>query len=186
MFAPVARCARCRARPAPRRTASADDARDFIADAKLFYRVVACGGTEAAAGRRSTPRSIEKHCAEMAKRYEYIKKHYFEPARDVLRRRCARPTCRRRSSIRSAAAICSRALVTYPDAREITTISLEHAGDPTRLAKLTKKAQLRSALLGLPRRGRGPARRCTTRRARTCASSRSAASPASCRSTSPA
>src|SRR5262249_52453619 len=35
--------------------------------------------------------------------------------------------------------------VTFPDAREITTISLEHAGDPTRLAKLDKK-QLRSAL----------------------------------------
>jgi hypothetical protein len=37
------------------------------------------------------------------------------------------------------------ALVTFPDAREITTISLEHAGDPTRLAKLDKK-QLRTAL----------------------------------------
>jgi hypothetical protein len=38
------------------------------------------------------------------------------------------------------------ALVTYPDARDITTISLEHAGDPTRLAKLDKKAALREAL----------------------------------------
>ena len=38
------------------------------------------------------------------------------------------------------------ALVTFPDAKEITTISLEHAGDPTRLAKLTKKAELRQHL----------------------------------------
>jgi hypothetical protein len=37
------------------------------------------------------------------------------------------------------------ALITFPDAREITTISLEHAGDPTRLAKLDKK-QLKAAL----------------------------------------
>jgi hypothetical protein len=37
------------------------------------------------------------------------------------------------------------ALVTYPDARDITTISLEHSGDPTRLAKLTKN-QLRESL----------------------------------------
>jgi len=37
------------------------------------------------------------------------------------------------------------ALVTYPAAREVTTISLEHAGDPTRLAKLDK-GKLRSAL----------------------------------------
>ncbi|MBA3454910.1 MAG: hypothetical protein H0T42_17610, partial [Deltaproteobacteria bacterium] len=34
---------------------------------------------------------------------------------------------------------------TYPDAREVTTVSLEHAGDPTRLAMLNK-AQLRNAL----------------------------------------
>ena len=35
--------------------------------------------------------------------------------------------------------------MTYPDARDITTISLEHAGDPTRVAHL-KKSQLREAL----------------------------------------
>jgi hypothetical protein len=37
------------------------------------------------------------------------------------------------------------ALVTFPDARDVTTISLEHAGDPTRLATLDK-AKLRNAL----------------------------------------
>src|SRR5262249_48199683 len=37
------------------------------------------------------------------------------------------------------------ALVTYPDATEITTLSLEHAGDPTRLAQLDAK-QLRKYL----------------------------------------
>jgi hypothetical protein len=38
------------------------------------------------------------------------------------------------------------ALVTYPDATEITTVSLEHAGDPTRLAGMTDKKQLAAAL----------------------------------------
>ena len=38
------------------------------------------------------------------------------------------------------------ALVTFPDAKEITTISLEHAGDPTRLGKLDNKGKLATAL----------------------------------------
>lgn len=125
-------------------TASADEGKDFIADAKLFYRVVACGGTEAPPANLDA-KVIEKHCAEMAKRYEYIKGHYFEPAAKFFadKRPAGLPTT---VVYPFGGGDLISALVTYPDARDITTISLEHAGDPTRLATMTKKATLATAL----------------------------------------
>lgn len=123
--------------------AHADDGVDFIADAKLFYRVVACGGTEPLPPTIDQV-TVDKHCAEMAKRYASYNEKYLTPARAFF------------AGLRPATAPATvvypfgggdlaSALVTYPDAREITTISLEHAGDPTRLATLDK-AHLRSAL----------------------------------------
>ncbi|HEU4727564.1 MAG TPA: hypothetical protein VFT22_06740 [Kofleriaceae bacterium] len=116
---------------------------DFIADARLFYRVVACGGSE------PLPASIDEatvtaHCAEMARRYQHYTDKYVTPARTFF-------APLRPATVPAAVVYpfgggdLGSALVTYPDAREITTISLEHAGDPTRLAKLDKK-QLRAAL----------------------------------------
>ncbi len=46
----------------------------------MFYRVAACGGTEAPPADLDA-QVIEKHCAEMKKRYEYITKNYVEKAR---------------------------------------------------------------------------------------------------------
>ncbi len=125
-------------------TASADESRDFIAEAKVFYRVVACGGTDAPPANLDA-KVIETHCAEMAKRYEGIKKRYFEPASKFFA--TVRPTDLPTTVVYPfGGGDLISALVTYPDAREITTISLEHAGDPTRLPKLEKKAKLKEAL----------------------------------------
>ena len=120
----------------------------------------------------------------MAKRYEYIKRRYFEPAATFFadKRPAGLPTT---VVYPFGGGDLMSALVTYPDARDITTISLEHAGDPTRLAKMTKKTTLATRSRTFAPRSRACSR-CTTRRARTCASSRSAAFPASCRFTSPA
>ena len=82
----------------------------------------------------------------MAKRYEYIRRRLLRAGAAFFADAAARgPADDGRLSVRRRRPR-SSALVTYPDARDITTISLEHAGDPTRLAKLTKKAQLRDAL----------------------------------------
>jgi len=125
-------------------TASADEPRDFIAEAKVFYRVVACGGTEAPPATLDA-KVIDTHCAEMAKRYEGIKKRYFEPASKFFA--TVRPKDLPTTVVYPfGGGDLISALVTYPDAREITTISLEHAGDPTRLPKLEKKAKLKEAL----------------------------------------
>lgn len=125
--------------------AVADDgvAADFIGDAKLFYRVVACGGSDPLPAGIDAP-TVETHCAEMAKRYEHYTKTYVTPARTFFAplRPATVPTT---VVYPFGGGDLGSALVTFPDAREITTISLEHAGDPTRLAKLDKK-ELRSAL----------------------------------------
>src|SRR5579863_8245258 len=59
--------------------AQADDARDFIAEAKLFYRVVACGGSDPVPANLDAA-TVDRHCAAMAKRYDEFKKTYADPA----------------------------------------------------------------------------------------------------------
>ena len=60
-------------------TASADDAVDFISDAKLFYRVVACGGSDPLPATMDA-KTVDAHCAEMTKRYAYFSEKYITPA----------------------------------------------------------------------------------------------------------
>jgi hypothetical protein len=124
-------------------SAQADDGRDFIAEARMFYRVVACGGTDPVpAGLDGA--TVDRHCAEMAKRYDEFKKTYAEPAATFFA--TVRPANLPPTVVYPfGGGDLASALVTFPDARDITTISLEHSGDPTRLGGL-KKAQLRDAL----------------------------------------
>jgi len=126
-------------------TAHAEEAAvDFIADAKLYYRVVACKGSDAIPATIDAP-TVEKHCAEMAKRYERFNEKYVTPAQAFFAQ--LRPATTPTTIVYPfGGGDLASALVTYPDAKEITTISLEHAGDPTRLAKLEKKSQLNNSL----------------------------------------
>jgi hypothetical protein len=115
----------------------AGEARDFISDAKLFYRVVACGGSDPLPA--GTDKAlVDKHCAEMAKRYQHFTDTYITPARAFFAplQPAQLPTT---IVYPFGGGDLAGALVTYPNAREITTISLEHAGDPTRLATLDKR-----------------------------------------------
>lgn len=117
---------------------------DYIADAKVFYRVVACKGTDPVpAGLDAAV--VDKHCAEMAKRYVRFSSNYLAPASAFFA--ALRPAGIPTTVVYPfGGGDLASALVTYPDAREITTISLEHAGDPTRLAKLAKKGALSGSL----------------------------------------
>jgi hypothetical protein len=119
------------------------DGLDYLADAKLFYRVVACGGAEPLPATIDAA-TVEAHCAEMARRYQHYAEKFVHPARAFFAplRPATLPTT---VVYPFGGGDLGSALVTYPEAREITTISLEHAGDPTRLAKLDKR-QLRAAL----------------------------------------
>src|SRR5262249_60681748 len=109
----------------------------------LFYRVVACGGTDPLPPTIDAA-TVDAHCAEMTRRYQHYSEKYITPARAFFAplRPANAPTT---VVYPFGGGDLGSALVTFPDAREITTISLEHSGDPTRLAKLDKK-QLRTAL----------------------------------------
>lgn len=121
----------------------AEDGVDYIADAKLFHRVVACGGSEPLPATVDAP-TVDKHCAEMARRYASFREKYITPAQAFFA--TVRPTTTPATVVYPfGGGDLAGALTTYPDAREVTTVSLEHAGDPTRLATLNK-AQLRNAL----------------------------------------
>lgn len=120
------------------------DAVDYIKDARLYYRVVACMGSDPLPAHLDAP-TITKHCEEMAKRYAGYTEKYVRPAQSFFAgvRPGGLPTT---VVYPFGGGDLASALVTYPDAREITTISLEHAGDPTRLAGMTDKKKLAAAL----------------------------------------
>lgn len=130
--------------------------KDFISDALAFHRVVACGATSSddaipAGLDRAT---IDKHCVEMRARYARFNEKYVTPARAFFEG--VRPAELPATVVYPfGGGDLVSALVTYPNATEITTISLEHAGDPTRLPSLTKTAlrgslaEFREAVRGL-------------------------------------
>ena len=126
-----------------RALAQPGDGADFLPQAKEFYRVVACGGSDPLPANVDAP-TVDKHCAEMAKRYAHFTESYITPAQAFFAK--LRPANLPTTVVYPfGGGDLASALVTYPDAREITTISLEHAGDPTRLAGLSK-GKLREAL----------------------------------------
>lgn len=120
------------------------EAVDYIKDAKLYYRVVACSGGEPLPVGLDEA-TITKHCQEMAKRYTRFTETFLGPAGRFFGgvRPAGLPTT---VVYPFGGGDLVSALVTFPDAREITTISLENAGDPTRLAGLTDKRKLAAAL----------------------------------------
>lgn len=120
------------------------DAVDYVKDARLFYRVVACAGGAPLPASLDEP-TIAKHCGEMAKRLARFTEKYVAPAQRFFAG--VRPAGLPQAVVYPfGGGDLVSALITYPDAKEITTISLEHAGDPTRLAGLTDKRKLAAAL----------------------------------------
>ncbi len=120
------------------------DAVDYIKDARLYHRAVACAGAAPLPSSLDAP-TVAKHCEEMAKRFARFTESYLTPAQAFFAG--VRPASLPQTVVYPfGGGDLVSALVTYPDAREITTISLEHAGDPTRLAGLTDKKKLAAAL----------------------------------------
>ena len=130
--APVARLrpARPRRRRAPRRPPSATRPVDFSEQAKALYRLVACTG-DAPAPPGWTQRPSRRYCARQAKSIEAARKHAAEAGAFIGRSRPADlPTT---VVYPFGGGDLLTALTVYPEARDVTTLSLEHAGDPRRL-----------------------------------------------------
>jgi hypothetical protein len=123
------------AQPAP--AIAPGPARDFIGDARLFYRVVACAGDDPIPATLDAA-VIEAHCKDLAARIARYQSRYVQPASEFFA--TVRPAGLPTTVVYPfGGGDLASALITYPDAREITTMSLEHPGDPTRLATLDKR-----------------------------------------------
>ena len=112
---------------------------DFGPQARVMFRVAACGSDDAIPERFSA-KAITAHCREMAGIYASYKKAWAEPAKAFIAE--LRPKDLPRAVVYPfGGGDLSSALAVYPDAAELTTVSLEAAGD-VRVIDTIKSAKL--------------------------------------------
>lgn len=100
---------------------------DFAAQARHLFRVAACGGTDDLPSRFDAS-VVAKHCEELAHAYDEYKKSWLDVAEPFLA--SLRPKTLPGVVVYPfGGGDLVTALATFPDASEITTISLEPAGD---------------------------------------------------------
>lgn len=116
---------------------------DFTEDAKALFRVVACG-SDAPLPEGVDAKVVEAHCREMQRRYGKYRAMWIQGATPFIEG--LKPAGLPSTVVYPfGGGDLVSALTTYPGAREITTMSLEHAGDPRRLKGIDAK-QLEQSL----------------------------------------
>jgi hypothetical protein len=129
-------CAIALAMTAAGNTSHAQDlGKDFIDDARRFHRVVACAGNAAPPAGVDVA-VVDAHCQKLSERITRFRKRYVDRAQAFFAK-VLPPSLPSTVVYPFGGGDLVSALVTYPGASEYTTISLEHAGDPTRLTRLT-------------------------------------------------
>lgn len=112
---------------------------DFGPEARVMFRVAACGSEDPIPARFST-QAITAHCKQMAWIYASYKRAWADGAKAFIAG--LRPKDLPRTVVYPfGGGDLSSALVVYPDATELTTISLEAAGD-IRVIDTIKSAKL--------------------------------------------
>ncbi|APR75665.1 Hypothetical protein A7982_01011 [Minicystis rosea] len=104
---------------------------DFAAEARLLYRIAACGSDDPLPPEIDAA-TVKAHCAEVRPRIEAYKKHHVAVARPFLSA-LAPANLSEKVVYPFGGGDLMTALTTYPSAREITTLSLELVGDPRRI-----------------------------------------------------
>jgi hypothetical protein len=100
---------------------------DFIDEARVLFRVAACGPSGDVPPRFDVA-VVGRHCAELQRAYDEYKKSWIEVAKPFLA--TLRPKDLPATVVYPfGGGDLVTALATFPDASEITTISLEPAGD---------------------------------------------------------
>ncbi|MBA3541645.1 MAG: hypothetical protein H0T79_18670 [Deltaproteobacteria bacterium] len=123
--------------PTPRPTsATGTTGTDYASQAKILYRVAACGGQDEVPERFSKP-VILSHCKEMSRIYASYKKAWADQAKRFIGD--LRPADAPKTVVYPfGGGDLVSALVVYPDATELTTISLEAAGDARTIDTISK------------------------------------------------
>jgi hypothetical protein len=117
-------------------------AHDFTDDARALLVVGACA--EGKAPEAVKPEIVEAHCKKVRKVQDDYKTSWVTPASEWMQQNVPK-TVSKTVVYPFAGGDLSTALTVFPDAEEITTLSLEPAGDPRALDKLNDK-QLKAAL----------------------------------------
>lgn len=132
--------------PAPQAPApgqkSPDAPADFSEQAKAIYRVIDCAGGALPAGIDA--KTVADYCVRQRKALDAARLHAseVEPFMAALRPGDLPTT----AVYPFGGGDLLTALSVYPDATDVTTMSLEHAGDPRRLAALADKKVLADSL----------------------------------------
>ncbi len=124
----------------------------FDQELRLLFRVTACAGSE------RVPATLEKvvaaHCALFQKTINNYKTKYVSTAQPFLV--ALQPKGLPKTIVYPfGGGDLLSAITTYPDLQEVTTLSLEYAGDPRRITKITPErlelslAQVRRRVSGL-------------------------------------
>ncbi len=116
---------------------------DFTDEAKLLYRVVACGN-DAPLPDGIDKKVVDEHCAILAKRIGKYRDTWVKEAQPFIAQ--LKPAGLPTTVVYPfGGGDLISAMNTYPEAKEYNTMSLEHAGDPRRI-KGIKSAQLKASL----------------------------------------
>ena len=117
---------------------------DFIADAKLLFRIAACGGAEPLPEAFAAhTKIIDAHCKKIGEQVAKFRAAYFDRHQKWFR--AVVPTDIPKTVVYPfGGGDLVSTLVAFPEATEVTTISLELAGDPRRLRTLEPAALQRS------------------------------------------
>ena len=119
---------------------------DFIEDVRLLYGVVTCRGAPLPADLDA--KAVEAFCAVEKPRYEKYAEHWAVSAREFLGK-LDLPRLPAELVYPFGGGDLMTALTAYPNATTITTLSLELAGDPRRLAGLKDAKALKKSLLAI-------------------------------------
>jgi hypothetical protein len=126
---------------------------DFTKQVKILFRVVACAGEEPIPSQLDA-KVVEAHCKELERRKEKYRKTWIGEAMPFIAN--LKPTGLPTTVVYPfGGGDLISALTTYPDATDITTMSLEHAGDPRRIETVSSKdlasslALIRATSMGL-------------------------------------
>jgi hypothetical protein len=126
----------------PTSTAFAQGA-DFGAQAKLLFRIGACGGNDPLPATVDA-KMVDAHCKELAAKKDRYKTRWIDVAAPYLAKIVPAGLPDKLVYPFGGGDLLT-ALATFPNAKEITTLSLELAGDVRRVETLTKP-QLAAAL----------------------------------------
>ncbi len=117
---------------------------DFHAELALLHRVVACATQPEVVVPAAWVQVVDEHCRQLTGQLQRYRTRFVDQAVPFLA--ALRPPGLPRSVVYPfGGGDLASALVTFPEATDFTTISLEHSGDPRPLAALSA-AELRTAL----------------------------------------